>query len=50
MAKVWLITGCSEGGFGAELAKTVLEYGDRVAVTARDLERVRNIVKDYPET
>jgi NAD(P)-dependent dehydrogenase (short-subunit alcohol dehydrogenase family) len=39
---VWLITGCSTG-FGRELAKRVLERGFRVAVTARDPEKVQDI-------
>ena len=42
-ARVWLITGCSTG-FGRELARAVLARGDRVAVTARDLDDVRDLV------
>ena len=41
--KVWLITGCSTG-FGRELAKQLLEKGERVVVTARDAGKVRDLV------
>lgn len=41
--KVWFITGCSTG-FGRELAKQLLEGGYRVAVTARDADKVRDLV------
>ena len=43
MSKVWLITGCSTG-FGRELAKYVLESGNKAAVTARKPEDVQDIV------
>ena len=43
MSKVWLITGCSTG-FGRELAKYVLQTGDKVAVTARNPEDIEDIV------
>jgi NAD(P)-dependent dehydrogenase (short-subunit alcohol dehydrogenase family) len=49
MEKVWLITGCSTG-FGRELSKQVLAIGDRVVVTARNPDDVKDIVSDYPET
>ena len=42
--KVWLITGCSTG-FGHELAKQLLENGYRVVVTARDVNKVQDLVK-----
>ena len=42
--RVWLITGCSTG-FGRELARAVLDRGDRVVVTARDPETVRALAK-----
>ncbi len=42
--KVWLITGCSTG-FGRELAKQLLEKGERVAVTGRDAGKVRDLVE-----
>ena len=43
-SRVWLITGCSTG-FGRELAKAVLERGDRAIVTARRTETVRDLVE-----
>ena len=42
--KVWFITGCSTG-FGRELAKHLLENGYSVAVTARDVEKVQDLVE-----
>ncbi len=42
--KVWFITGCSTG-FGRELAKHLLENGHSVAVTARNVEKVRDLVE-----
>jgi NADP-dependent 3-hydroxy acid dehydrogenase YdfG len=42
--KVWFITGCSTG-FGRELAKHLLENGHSVAVTARNIEKVRDLVE-----
>lgn len=47
--KTWLITGCSSG-IGAGIAKAVLKSGDRAVVTARNKEKMMDIVKDYPET
>ena len=41
---VWFITGCSTG-FGRELAKYLLENDYRVAVTARNIEKVRDLVE-----
>jgi NAD(P)-dependent dehydrogenase (short-subunit alcohol dehydrogenase family) len=49
MNKVWLITGCSTG-FGRELAKEVLSSGDKVVVTARKTEDIKDIVAEYPDT
>ena len=42
-APVWLITGCSTG-FGRELARAVLDRGERVVVTARDPATVQDVV------
>jgi NAD(P)-dependent dehydrogenase (short-subunit alcohol dehydrogenase family) len=42
--KVWFITGCSTG-FGRELARHLLENDYRVAVTARDADKVRDLVE-----
>ncbi len=50
MTKTWFITGCSEGGIGAGIAKAVLKRGYQCVVTARSLSKIESIVKDYPET
>lgn len=50
MNKTWLITGCSEGGIGAGIAKAVLRRGCNAVVTARDTAKIESIVRDYPET
>lgn len=42
--KVWLITGCSTG-FGRELAKQLLESGESVVVTARNVNKVQDLVE-----
>ena len=42
--KVWFITGCSTG-FGRELAKQLLENDYRVVVTARDANKVQDLVE-----
>ena len=41
---VWFITGCSTG-FGRELAKYLLENDYRVVVTARNVEKVQDLVE-----
>ena len=41
--KVWFITGCSTG-FGRNLATQLLESGHRVVVTARDANKVQDLV------
>ncbi|MEJ7610573.1 MAG: oxidoreductase [Ferruginibacter sp.] len=46
MSKVWLITGCSTG-FGRELAKYVLQSGNKAAVTARNTDDIKDIVSVY---
>lgn len=48
--RTWLITGCSEGGIGAGIAKAVLARGYNAVVTARSLDKVQSIVAAYPET
>ena len=45
--RVWFITGCSSG-IGREIAQVALEAGARVAVSARDAERVRDLADAYP--
>lgn len=49
MKNVWLITGCSTG-FGRALAKELLENRYRVAVTARNIDQIRDLADAYPET
>jgi NAD(P)-dependent dehydrogenase (short-subunit alcohol dehydrogenase family) len=49
MSKVWLITGCSTG-FGRELAIEVLKSGYKAVVTARNIDDIKDIVTDYPDT
>lgn len=49
MSKVWFITGCSTG-FGRHLAQETLAKGEKVAVTARNIEDVKDLVAQYPET
>jgi NAD(P)-dependent dehydrogenase (short-subunit alcohol dehydrogenase family) len=44
--KNWLITGCSSG-LGRALAELALAQGDRVAVTARKVEDVGDVVRRY---
>jgi len=46
--KVWFITGCSTG-FGRALATNLLENGYRVAVTARNADKVADLVAINPE-
>lgn len=46
MEKVWLITGCSTG-FGRALATYVLSLGNKVAVTARNIADVQDIVSGH---
>jgi NAD(P)-dependent dehydrogenase (short-subunit alcohol dehydrogenase family) len=45
---VWFITGCSTG-FGREIAKAVLQRGYRAVVTARDPQKVQDIVEGYSD-
>ena len=42
--KVWFITGCSTG-FGRELAKQLLENDYRVVVTARNADKVQDLLE-----
>lgn len=41
--KVWLITGCSSG-LGRALASHVIQGGDRVAVTARNVDSIKELL------
>ena len=45
---VWLVTGCSTG-IGREIARSALESGARVAVTARRPESVEDLCAEYPD-
>jgi NAD(P)-dependent dehydrogenase (short-subunit alcohol dehydrogenase family) len=45
---VWFITGCSTG-FGRELAQLVLDRGWRAVVTARDADRVADLVTGHED-
>jgi len=45
---VWLITGCSTG-FGRELARLVLAHGWRAVVTARDADKVADLVQGHED-
>ena len=47
--RVWFITG-SSSGFGRELAEQVLERGEKVVATARNVGDVEDLVEKYPET
>ena len=49
MSKVWFITGCSTG-FGRNLAQEALAKGDKVAVTARNPNDVKDLSDKYPDT
>lgn len=46
MAKIWFITGASSG-FGAELAKAIIESGDKVAATFRKKEQADSFSQQY---
>jgi NAD(P)-dependent dehydrogenase (short-subunit alcohol dehydrogenase family) len=47
--RTWLITGVSSG-FGRELTDQLLARGDRVVGTVRDVSKVADLIKRYPET
>ncbi len=50
MVRTWFITGCSKGGIGEGIARAVLNRGDNAVITARSLDKLEEIVKDYPDT
>jgi NAD(P)-dependent dehydrogenase (short-subunit alcohol dehydrogenase family) len=50
MTKTWFITGCSAGGIGEGIARGVLKRGCNAVVTARNTDRVKDIILDYPDT
>jgi NADP-dependent 3-hydroxy acid dehydrogenase YdfG len=43
---IWFITGCSTG-FGRELAKLVLSKGNKVVITARNAEKIKDLTEGY---
>jgi NAD(P)-dependent dehydrogenase (short-subunit alcohol dehydrogenase family) len=47
--RTWFITGVSSG-FGRELTEQLLERGDRVIGTVRDMSKVADLRERYPET
>ena len=47
--RVWFITGSSTG-FGRELAEQVLQRGEKVVATARNVGDVEDLVEKYPDT
>jgi NAD(P)-dependent dehydrogenase (short-subunit alcohol dehydrogenase family) len=49
MTTTWLITGCSTG-LGRAFAEAVLDHGDNVVVTARDVASVQEIAAAHPDT
>jgi len=46
MSKVWLVTG-SASGLGHDIAEAVLASGDRLLATARDPQRLNDLVERY---
>jgi NAD(P)-dependent dehydrogenase (short-subunit alcohol dehydrogenase family) len=48
MSKVWLVTG-SANGLGRDIAEAVLASGDRLLATARDPQRLNDLVEQYGE-
>lgn len=46
--KTWFITGTSQG-IGLELVKQLLEKGDQVAATARNINAIKDMLDVYPE-
>ena len=49
MARTWLITGVSSG-FGNEMTRQLLEKGETVIGTVRNMEKVQALVDRYPDT
>jgi len=45
---VWFITGCSTG-FGREFARAALARGIRVVVTARDVQKLDDLIRGYED-
>lgn len=49
MKKTWIITGASAGGIGEGIARAVLNHGGNAVVTARTMDKLESIAKDYPQ-
>ena len=49
MSKVWFITGCSEGGIGAGIAKAVLKNGYQAVITAKRKKKIENLAAGYED-
>ena len=47
--KTWLITGISSG-FEREMTKQLLENGNKVIGTVRDMDKVADLIEQYPDT
>ena len=47
-SRTWFITGASTG-FGRLLAEELLKRGERVAATARDIAKVEDLARQFPE-
>jgi len=45
MSKVWFVTGASSG-IGAAVVTAALQAGDRVVATARNLEKLRSVLRE----
>jgi NAD(P)-dependent dehydrogenase (short-subunit alcohol dehydrogenase family) len=46
--RVWFVTGASSG-FGRAISEAVLDHGDRLVATARDVEAIQDLVDQNPE-
>jgi NAD(P)-dependent dehydrogenase (short-subunit alcohol dehydrogenase family) len=47
--RTWFVTGCSSG-LGRALCQRLLEVGERVVCTARDVATLTDLVSQYPKT
>lgn len=48
MEKVWFITGSSRG-LGRSLARKILQKGERVVATARNIKDIQDLKNDFPD-
>jgi NAD(P)-dependent dehydrogenase (short-subunit alcohol dehydrogenase family) len=46
MSKVWLVTGSSRG-LGRDIARAVLENGDKLVATARQIEQLGGLTEEF---